>query len=346
MNHIQILKRAWYILLNYKTLWVFGIILAIVSGGYSGNGGGSGGRGTPSTPGGNNFELPAEVQRWFDQINKAINFNFDEKFSTTLIIIGASLASLLLILIIVSRIAYYVSQVSLIRMVDRHEATEEKVSWRQGLRLGWSRSAGRLFLIDLIIFLPLAFVIIILFGCAALPIVLPGLEGSSISLPSIIASIGMAFMVIFAIVVISVLVSFFLETIRRVCVLGEYGALEAIQQGLALVRHHLKDVGLMWLIMIGLGLGVAIVFIILFLPVAAISGLVAAGVGLAAYSVSNMVVSDITAIIMAAVLAGLTFIGVFGIPMTFLSGLRETYFSSVWTLTYRELRALEAGETE
>jgi len=34
-------------------------------------------------------------------------------------------------------------------MVDGHETMGEKVGFRQGWRLGWSRSAWRLFLIDL-----------------------------------------------------------------------------------------------------------------------------------------------------------------------------------------------------
>ena len=34
------------------------------------------------------------------------------------------------------------------------------------------------------------------------------------------------------------------------------------------------------------------------------------------------------------------------IPMGFLDGLRETYMSSVWTLTYREARALENIDLE
>ena len=42
---------------------------------------------------------------------------------------------------------HLVPPTALIRMVDRHEATGEKVSVRQGFRLGWSRAALPLWLL-------------------------------------------------------------------------------------------------------------------------------------------------------------------------------------------------------
>ena len=35
MDTMKILKRAWYILWNYRTLWVFGFLLALTVGGAS-----------------------------------------------------------------------------------------------------------------------------------------------------------------------------------------------------------------------------------------------------------------------------------------------------------------------
>jgi hypothetical protein len=37
MNHINILKRAFNITVNYRALWIFGMLLALTTG--SGNGG-------------------------------------------------------------------------------------------------------------------------------------------------------------------------------------------------------------------------------------------------------------------------------------------------------------------
>jgi hypothetical protein len=41
VNHIKILRRALDITINYRVLWIFGILLAITSGISFGNGGGS-----------------------------------------------------------------------------------------------------------------------------------------------------------------------------------------------------------------------------------------------------------------------------------------------------------------
>ena len=42
MDPIKILKRAWHIVWNYRTLWIFGFILAITASGGGGGGGNSG----------------------------------------------------------------------------------------------------------------------------------------------------------------------------------------------------------------------------------------------------------------------------------------------------------------
>jgi hypothetical protein len=50
--------------------------------------------------------------------------------------------------------------------------------------------------------------------------------------------------------------------------------------------------------------------------------------------------------ILAAVIGLPIFILVVAVPWLFLGGLMEVFKSSVWTLTYREVRALEDMESE
>ena len=58
MDHIRILKRAFSVTTSYRALWIFGILLALVSGGdFSGSSGGDG-SGDGSFP---NFELSPEA---------------------------------------------------------------------------------------------------------------------------------------------------------------------------------------------------------------------------------------------------------------------------------------------
>ena len=66
MNHTQILKRSWKILWSYKTLWIFGILLALVSGGGGGSSGGSNASNRINNNNNNNgdsFNLPRQSAR-------------------------------------------------------------------------------------------------------------------------------------------------------------------------------------------------------------------------------------------------------------------------------------------
>ena len=233
MNHTQILKRAWTILWGYKTLWVFGIILALTSASF--NNGGNQSRyefsSNDADNGGFHLTPPPEIAREFEALGERLNEFFSEENLSTLIGIIVGLVCLGLLLFTVFRIANYVSQVALIRMVDQYETSGEKVTWKQGFRLGWSRQAWQLFLVDLVIFLPLFVIVLVLIGCAALPLIASSVNGEQPAVFNIVTAIGISFMAIFLLIVIGLVLSLVMELIRRVCVLEERGAIEAIRQG-------------------------------------------------------------------------------------------------------------------
>ena len=142
--------------------------------------------------------------------------------------------------------------------------------------------------------------------------------------------------------VLSLLKHFF----RRACALEEAGVIEAIHRGYDIVRRHQKDLLIMWLLMAGLGLGWIIVMIpvtILLLIVGAVLG------GLPALLIGGLV-SLVFEGAVPWILAGAAgipiFILVVAVPLLFLGGLVEVFKSSVWTLTYRELCALEGLAAE
>ena len=68
----------------------------------------------------------------------------------------------MLIVGIVVAIARYVSETAVIRMVDEYEGSGNKMTVRQGFRIGWSRTAWRLFLINLIVNLPVIALVLVL----------------------------------------------------------------------------------------------------------------------------------------------------------------------------------------
>ena len=316
MNHTKVLKRAWHIVGRYRALWVFGFILALTTGG----------RGSSSGRVANNWgqystdRIPPEVV-------------------STLIAIGIGLACLTVILIIAAAIARYVAATALIRMVDDHEETGQKRSVRQGFRMGWSRSAFRLFLIDLLIGLPLAVAFMLLFLLAAAPLLLWATESTAAGALGTATTIGLGLLVVLLAIVVAVILSVLKPFFRRACVLEELGVTAAIRQGYAVVRHNLKDVGLMWLITVGLRIGWAILMIPVAFLLLVVSGALGGLLALLAGGLTGLAFEGAAPWIVGGVVGIPIFILVLVAPLSFLGGLFEVFLSSTWTLTYRELCA-------
>jgi len=118
---------------------------------------------------------------------------------------------------------------------------------------------------------------------------------------------------------------------------------EAMRRGWQLLRQRLGDVVVMGLILFALGLAWTIVMvpvIFLLVAVAAIGGGLPA---LLVYAVGSLIAQGATPWIAAAIVGLPIFIVVMAIPLAILGGLAQTFQSSTWTLTYRELLALEAA---
>src|SRR4026208_1981515 len=98
MNHINILKRALNITINYRALWIFGILLALTSGSGSGNGGGS----NSSSP---NPDPNFNWQNPFGELPQ-----LSPEFTNMWIGIAIGLACPLLVMILIGSIARYVSE--------------------------------------------------------------------------------------------------------------------------------------------------------------------------------------------------------------------------------------------
>lgn len=322
MNHVKVLKRAWEILWSYRALWVFGIIVALTTGGGGNRWAQYSFRGEDFAPGGR-FRIervPPEIVG-------------------TLIAIGVGLACVIVILIIAAAVARYVSETALIHMVDDYEKTGERRSVRQGFRMGWSRAAVRLFLIDLLIGLPVAVAFIVLFVVAAAPLLLWATESTAAGAIGTVATIGLALLVVLLAIVVGVILSVLTRFFRRVCVLQQAGVIESIRQGYEMVRQHLKEVAVMWLIMVGLGIGWVIVMIPVTILLVVLGGVVGGLPGLLVGGLASLAFEGAVPWILGLALAIPIFILVLAAPLAFLGGLMEVFVSSTWTLTYRELRA-------
>jgi len=237
----------------------------------------------------------------------------------------------------------YVGETALIRMVDHYEETGEKKGVRQGFRLGWSRTALRLFIIDLLTRVPgfIVLLLLVLVGAGVFALFVLVRDGVVLKIIGAVAGIGVGFLVILASIVLALAISLVRPLIFRVCALGERGVIDSFRVGFDFIKAHLSDTVVMWLIMIGLQIGWAIVMIPIVLVLLVVGGVVGVLAGLSVGGLTALVAEGAVPWIAGFAVGLPLFILIMAPPLVFLGGLAEVYKSSVWTLTYRELRALE-----
>lgn len=357
MNYPGVLKRAWHIVWNYRALWIFGVIFALVTfswGPWAFLDRGDGERDgiVITTLDGETFwdavrrTMRTEIAEANRELNELIIEELGLDLKVRLLTVTGILAGLAVVAFVLGKIARYVSETALIRMAGAYEETGERLKVRQGLRMGWSRQAWRLFLVNLIIDILAAVAAILFFILifAPLPLWVNGSEGVTFVFAFLTG--GMFLLGIAAFIALTALTSVWKRLARQACALDGLGVIEAVGQGFTMVHRHLRDVGLTWLITAGVGLGwtVAIVPLLILslgagLIIGGLPGLVAAGIagGGGSEEVSVFVGLAVGLPILLVILIG---------PLVFLDGLREVFVSSLWTLTYRELRGLALVEPE
>jgi hypothetical protein len=366
----KVLKRSWHMVTRYRALWIFGIVLGLVTFSWEtlllGNLDDEDQypRGIVITPmDGETFydALQRTLQEELDgaeeemstalrELDRLFTTELDRRFVVDVMTALAVLAVAFVVMLIVTKIARYVSEAALIRMVGDYEDTGERRGVWQGLRLGLSRTAWRFFLIDLAIDVPVILAFVLLFALAFTPLVF-GLRGSTpatiIGGSLLTGSLFMAGIVLAVVAgtLLSVLKRFF----RQACALECLGVLASIRRGLAVVRGKPVDVLVMWLIMLGVRLGwgvvVALSFLVLFpllILFIVLGGVAGALPAYLVFLLSSLVFEGALPVLLAVIVGLPIFILVMLAPWWCLGGLMEVFTSSAWTLTYRELRA--AGE--
>jgi hypothetical protein len=307
MNHIDLLKRSFSITWRYKPLWLFGFLLALCSGGSRGGGNG----------GSFNYQVSGnELENFGDLPNVP---DFDPNLIIGLI---AGLICLIILLVVVAMVVTYVSRTALIGMVRQIEETEA-VTISDGWRLGWSKGAWRLFLLNLLIGIPLAIISILLILLAFSPLLLMLTDETALTV---------VLFVILILILIGAVIAPFRELASRRTVLNNQGVVSSVRDAIGLVKRRFKDVAIIWLLMIGIGFSWAIIAILVVLPVSLIAAALVGGIpaGLV-YLVSRSW--------LGAAAAGIPLGGLVLIVVTSAAGgLYLIFQSTVWTLTYLEIR--------
>jgi hypothetical protein len=329
MDHIRILRRAFEIVRSYRVLWIFGFLLALTTS-HGGSGSNSGMRfdksnlnNRPSLP--NGFSWPDLPQNWQNGLIGAV--------------IG--LICLVLVLAVIFTIVRYVSETASIRMVDRFEASGEKVSFREGWRLGWTRAAFRMWLVDLIFTLSVLLLIVFLMLGISAPLLLWTTHNTVAQVIGTTAAISLLVLTILLMIVIGAVLSVLLKFFHRAIALENLGVFDAMRRGWQVIRGRIWDVVVMGLILFGIGLVFAIVMIPVVVVVGAAAAVAGGLPGLLAGVVTNLFAQGVTPWVVGLVIGIPLFLIILSLPLAFISGLMEAFTSSTWTLTYRETLALE-----
>ena len=331
MNHINILKRSLNITVNYRALWVFGILLALTAGGGGGNGGGGGDNGSSNGhPPSFNVQNPFGG---FPPITPAV--------TNTIIAIAVGLACFILILIVAGTIVRYVSETALIRMVDEYEKSGEQLTIRQGFGLGWSRAAWKMFLMDLLVGLSIFVAFVLLVGISALPLLFWLTKNAPLQILGTVISGGLILLVIFATIIAALAVGLVMLFARRAVALEDLGVRASIRRGYEMVKGHLGDLLLMGVIMFGIGLAWVLVTIPVFLAILVAAALLGGLPALLVGSIVGLFTSGTTPWIVAAIVGFPIFLIAVIIPGALIGGWQQVFSSTAWTLTYREALALE-----
>ena len=362
----DLLSRAWNILWRYRVLWIFALLLAI-SGGAGGGGGGCGGGGGGASGTAN---LPTTGSDWFDGewgswnvdqampqwLQEAVTwfedtitpmFATEERairsaFTIVAVIIGISLLVGLLLALV-----RYPSETAVIRLVDDYARTGNKVTFREGWRLGWDGRAWRLFLVDLLIGTPAFAIIVVLIGAMGL-LVWRLVEGSSTNLsPAAIAGLIIISLFFLAFILFMVLVSLLRQYVARFVTLENLRVGEAFKRGWQMFKGKFWATVVLGLVQTGLGIAfgfAAMIAFFLLIPAYAVlavpGALVAALPGGLAYLLSSLSVPTAIAVSIAVLVALPFFVAVVFLPVSFFAGMFGVYTSNIWTLAFRTLHPI------
>jgi len=373
MDTKLVLRKSWQMVWQYRALWLLAMVLALTAANTIYLGPWQGTQNQPQNiplknkiiineystiifPGeGITVDLTAPAgsrviftdgTTWRDF--RFLTDSFGQKILSDIKAIAIEILCLVVFISLLATIARYVAETAVIRMVNDTEETGRKLTLRQGLRMGWSARAGRLFLIDLLVSLVGVGIIALVLSLIIGPIMLVESRGLAIILLTAFGAFGIIVLTGILFVLGNALLSLIMQTIRRACVIDDMGVLASIGTGIAVLRHHLKGIGITWLIWIAIRIlwaPVSILIVIMlapFLLLFVMAGILAALVpGVLATGIASLFVNGVAPWIMG-ILAGLPiFILVTILPMLLIGGWVEIYKSSLWTFAYRALRTRE-----
>lgn len=325
MDQIAIVKRAWRLMWRHKVLWIFGILAALT-------GGGGGGQGLQYTFNGRDFggrpfdEMPHWNMPWGGNWPHWDGLRWQEGLPALI----ALCCCLVFLVIVAMVIVQYVSRAALIRSVDQIEERGGSLTWREALRLGWTNRTFRLWLLELIVGIVTGLGAFLLLALAASPLLLLLTDTDAGRVIAIATTVLLGLIVILFLFVVAIALSILGEFWSREILLADKGIGQALADGWVLVRSRLRDIGGMWLVMLGVGIGFAILMIPVVLLVMALAAGLGGGLGYLIYSLADSMPWAVGVGLPIAIL-------LITIPLALIGGLYMVLTSSAWTLAYRHV---------
>ncbi len=327
MDHIGILKRAYHVAVKYPILWVFGF--------FATTGGGIGARfptswnfdhrGPLNFPWGRGKSPDEFFRRLLGGLS---SFDFRAHLAIFLGVIA-----FFLILFLIWIVLHYVAETGLYRSVFGLEESGERPTWYRGWHLGWSCRALHVFLVDLVVFLTMAFVIAlsVIAGIALfMGLSRGGKPGIGTIIPLILFGLAGLLVVLVALIVFSLV-----DVLARIrAAVSGQGVLDGIAWAWEAVTNRWQDIGIMWLLMVGVAILWGLVIVLAMIVLALITLLVAVLPGWLIWKSTESIVLAFT---VGGVLGLISFV----LPLVVVESAFGTFRESVWTLVYRELISVE-----
>lgn len=305
MNYGEIIRRAWDITKKYKYLWIFGFILALFGGR------GSGGGGIEYTFRGEDLQkAPLIVQQFLFGPQSILRNNI------YLIILGVMFLTIFALAGLVLSIIAEGGLIGCVRDVESNEKSSLIDGFKIGAHYFW-RMLGK----NLLIFLVVS--IVILFFILLFMIPFFSLSSSS-NYRFLWFTIPLFIIFIIFMIPIGVFITILNDYSSRFIVIKNNGIIRSIKNALRLIFSNFKHTIVIALILFGIGILIGIILFIMFL-------IIGGPVALLGFSLYRA--GAIPPLVILAVIAVLFLI----VLSVIINGIRMTFASSVWTLTFLKL---------
>lgn len=336
MDHMKVLKRALQITWKYRALWLIGLLLVLAGGGVW--------QAVSGPPNGSDTGWKTSSGEGWD-IGPEQFPHFWETVVPIIAIVAAVILTLVLVGLVVGVlrvILRYVTRSSLIQMVDRYEESGEEMRFGAGFRLGWNRSAFRMFLISLMLKLPVALLMFVMIAPLVTLAIVSFIQGDAWIAMGIVLLL-LIVPAVFIGVALGVVIGPIIEVAYRACALQQLGAWEAVRSATGLIRRNLGATALQWLLLVGIGIAWKIVLFPLNLVLLMLGFLIGGLPAMFMGGLSALIAGPPLGIGLGVVVFIVVFLIIVVLPNLVLTTAATVFHSTMWTLTYRELKAIDSG---